>query len=171
MNTKKLSLFVFPPSSTFSIFLLALFRANSFIRSLSCLFSLFSSRALSRSCSSSREAQARSSSIEPLHAATALILACFFPQSIQTMQAPITVFTQGAKRESGKKAQIGNIMAAKVRRNRNRAREECSQRARHPSQRSIVKKRPIAFHAFSFLSSCFFSSSFPTPQKTKKGRR
>ena len=31
------------------------------------------------------------------------------------MQAPITVFTQGAKRESGKKAQFGNIMAAKVR--------------------------------------------------------
>jgi len=31
------------------------------------------------------------------------------------MQAPITVFTQGGKRESGKKAQFGNIMAAKVR--------------------------------------------------------
>lgn len=30
------------------------------------------------------------------------------------MQAPITVFTQGGKRESGKKAQFGNIMAAKV---------------------------------------------------------
>jgi hypothetical protein len=31
------------------------------------------------------------------------------------MQAPITVFTHGSKRESGKKAQFGNIMAAKVR--------------------------------------------------------
>ena len=33
----------------------------------------------------------------------------------EAMQAPITVYTQGAKRESGKKAQFGNIMAAKVR--------------------------------------------------------
>ena len=46
------------------------------------------------------------------------------------MQAPITVFTQGAKRESGKKAQFGNIMAAKVREVQANARRERPERAR-----------------------------------------
>lgn len=46
------------------------------------------------------------------------------------MQAPVTVFTQGAKRESGKKAQFGNIMAAKVREVQANARRERPERAR-----------------------------------------
>ena len=65
------------------------------------------------------------------------------------MQAPITVFTQGAKRESGKKAQFGNIMAAKV-----RIRESGRRKARLRRKQNlfgVTDRLPIA-HASLSLS-------------------
>ena len=68
------------------------------------------------------------------------------------MQAPITVFTQGAKRESGKKAQFGNIMAAKVRSETGKQRKRLGEQgAPRSSDHEVETDRiPCSSHASFF---------------------